>query len=261
MTGVALRGASGRIVERWSRLVVSLAAGLLIVSAWSVLLYNRSSTSQEWSGAFSPHTPAAEPPLLLLSFAMWLLMSVAMMLPPVMPWILLFETAGRRRGPRSEPYVPVTAFVGGYFGVWSVYSLGAAVVQVTLPTLAWPDAGLGRRAAGLVLIVAGAFQFSPYKAACLAHCRSPLAFFLSEWRDGPVGAFQMGFRHGLFCLGCCWALMLISLALGMMNLVWMAVLTLVLCVEKMAPKGLEVGRVVGTALVGWGVWFLLRAAG
>ena len=116
---------------------------------------------------------------------------------------------------------------------------------------------LGTIGGGIVLLGAGLFQFTRLKQACLEHCRSPLSFFLSQWEDGPVGVFRMGFRHGLFCLGCCWALMALVFALGVMNLFWMAVLTLVVLGEKLLPGGKMLARAVGGLLVVWGILLFL----
>jgi predicted metal-binding membrane protein len=109
------------------------------------------------------------------------------------------------------------------------------------------------RLAGAILIVAGAYQLSPYKGACLTHCRSPLGFLMTEWRDGTVGALRMGLRHGAYCLGCCWALMCVLFAVGVMNLAWVAVLTVIVLLEKIGPAGMAVARTAGIALILFGI--------
>jgi predicted metal-binding membrane protein len=114
------------------------------------------------------------------------------------------------------------------------------------------DLALEATAGGTVLIGAGLFQLSPLKGACLTHCRNPLSYFLRSWRDGPVGAFRMGAAHGVFCVGCCWALMAVALALGVMNLLWMAALTGMLILEKNAPGGRQMGILFGWVLIVWG---------
>jgi predicted metal-binding membrane protein len=194
-----------------------------------------------------------------VAFLMWTVMTVAMMLPPVMPWLAFFTRTRADRSGEGAMY-PTGIFLGGYLAVWTVFALAAAVVQVGLVNvgvLAGMDPSLDARFGGAVLVAAGLFQFTPLKAACLAHCRTPLGFFLSKWRDGPRGAFTMGLEHGRYCLGCCWALMLVAFALGVMNLAWMAVLTLGLSVEKIAPRGAAVGRAFGVLLAAWGAWMLL----
>lgn len=128
--------------------------------------------------------------------------------------------------------------------------LGRALLHPTALKVA-PTAG------AVLLLLAGAVQFSPLKGACLRHCRSPLGYFLTRWRDGPRGAFSMGFHHGVYCLGCCWALMALAFALGTMNLAWMAAVTLLLCIEKIAPGGEHWSKVFGLLLLGWGAAMLL----
>ncbi len=193
-------------------------------------------------------------------FLMWLAMMVAMMLPPVLPWIWVFAAATKGQSHIAPAWGRTLIFASGYFFLWSAYSLMAAAAQVALAQLALLEPAtlrVGTTAAGALLVTAGAVQFTPLKRVCLKHCRSPLGFFLTRWQDGHAGAFSMGFRHGLFCLGCCWALMALSFALGTMNLIWMAVITLVLCVEKIAPGGERWSQAFGVGLVVWGGWVLL----
>ena len=152
----------------------------------------------------------------------------------------------------------VGLFYSGYLSVWLAFSLVAASLQLVLGAtgLLSADDRLGPRLSGLFLLGAGLYQATPLKSSCLRHCRNPLTFFLARWRDGPVGALRMGIGHGVFCLGCCWALMALALVLGVMNLAWMAALAFVVGVENLAPKGAVVGRVLGLALALWGavVW-------
>ena len=111
-------------------------------------------------------------------------------------------------------------------------------------------------------MLAGVFQLTPLKAACLRHCRSPFGFFLSRWQNGPIGAFEMSRRHGLYCVGCCWVLMLLGFALGVMNLIWMAVATLIICIcgEKILPGGETASHIFGGAFLVWGLWLLAAPA-
>ncbi len=193
-----------------------------------------------------------------LAFAMWAVMMAAMMLPPSLPWVVTFArlSSGTALGRRGR----TAAFLAGYATVWGAYALAAASVQIVLQhtgTLVAPGPALPARVGGLVLVGAGAFQVLPLKAACLSQCRSPVSFFLAAWRDGPGGAFSMGVGHGTHCLGCCWALMAAAFALGVMNLAWMATLTLVLCIEKLVPRGAELGRLAGALAVLLGAWMML----
>jgi predicted metal-binding membrane protein len=149
----------------------------------------------------------------------------------------------------------------GYLAVWAVFSVAATVLQrllanaLLLTTMMEPSSP--RAAAGL-LFLAGAYQFTPIKQACLAHCRSPIAFLSAHWREGAGGAFRMGVTHGLYCLGCCWAMMLLLFAGGVMNLMVIIALTIWVAVEKLAPFGEQSARVSGALLLGLGVWMLTR---
>jgi predicted metal-binding membrane protein len=219
-----------------------------------------------------------EAPDILLTTAMWMLMMVVMMLPSVYPWLTGFAALSRDRDSGSVRGSWVALFGLGYFAAWLGFSVVGASLQIGLRS--WGllgvtafEASPGFAAvlapsfapasapafAGLVLLGAGLYQVTPAKAACLEHCRTPMSFFLSRWRNGPVGAFRMGASHGAYCVGCCWALMLTGFALGVMNLAWMAVLTVVIAVESVAPRGDRVGRIAGAALVVWGLFVLSGA--
>ena len=149
----------------------------------------------------------------------------------------------------------VAQFGGGYFVIWLAYSAFAAALQGGLQhfTLLRLDLSVGATLGGLLLIAAGVFQLTPLKEACLAHCRSPLSFFLARWDGGPAGPFKMGARHGVWCVGCCWALMGLSFVLGIMNLLWMAVLTAMIVAEQRAPRRWQLGRGFGVVFVAWGL--------
>ncbi|MDN3522419.1 DUF2182 domain-containing protein [Halomonas ramblicola] len=199
-----------------------------------------------------------------LMLLMWGLMMAAMMLPSAAPMILLHATMTRRRRARGEVVATTGSFAGGYLAVWTLFSLAAVLLQFGLqraallsPMLALTSQGV----AGLVLIGAGLYQWSPLKDACLRHCRSPLDFMLTEWREGNRGAFAMGLRHGAYCVGCCWVLMLLLFVGGVMSLAWIAGLALWVLVEKLAPAGHWLGRALGGVLVAWGAMALWAALG
>jgi predicted metal-binding membrane protein len=159
------------------------------------------------------------------------------------------------------PLVSTFFLISGYFAVWTLFSGACAAVQGLLhrQALLSPMMSLTSHvSSGVVLISAGVYQWTPMKSACLRHCRSPLTFLLSDWREGASGAFRMGAGHGLFCIGCCWMLMLLPFAAGVMNLLWMAGITVLLMLEKAAPGGEVTGRICGVllALVGsYLIWF------
>jgi predicted metal-binding membrane protein len=167
----------------------------------------------------------------------WQVMIAAMMLPSSLPLIRLFN---RISSAQPRPGLAKAAFLYGYIWVWTAFGAVAFIGDVGIHRAvdAWPWlSGHSWLIPGSVLLLAGAFQFSPLKDACLKKCRNPGVFLLSRYRRGPGEAFRLGRDHGLFCLGCCWALMLVSFAAGVANLVWMAVLTLIMVIEKTGPRG------------------------
>nr|MBA3318845.1 DUF2182 domain-containing protein [Gemmatimonadales bacterium] len=189
-------------------------------------------------------------------------MMVAMMLPSAAPMILLVATVHRRRRERASPAAPTAIFAAGYLLVWTCFSAAAALTQWGLhqaallsPAMASTNPVLG----GLLLMIAGVYQWLPVKSACLSRCRSPLGFLSSEWREGSAGSLVMGLRHGLFCLGCCWVLMALLFVAGVMNLFWVAAIAWLVLVEKVARAGAWIGKVAGLALVAWGGWMLAGA--
>ncbi len=253
------RMSSVDLAKRDRNVLLASAAGVFVLS-WLILAYQHTSFVAGRHSLGAPHAMLFGPGSVALAFAMWMIMMIAMMLPPVMPWIVLFAAMSKGHGAAQRPIIPVGAFVAGYFAIWGVYSLGAAILQVTLQqsgALRAVEIGPGSHVGGALLVAAGLFQLSPLKAACLKHCRTPLNFFLSQWRGGPAGAFHMGSRHGVYCVGCCWALMGLMFALGVMNLLWMALLTLMICVEKIAARGQLLSRVFGVLFVSWGMWLMV----
>lgn len=181
---------------------------------------------------------------------MWFGMMAAMMAPTVWPWVRSF---GRFDDSRSglAAVVAVGTFASGYLAAWLAYSVAAAVVQQALQAANVLDLRTGMTAAtgAVVFVVAGLYQFAPLKRACLTHCRNPFTYFLSRWRAGATGAFRMGFGHGAYCVGCCWALMATALAVGVMNLWWMAALAAAALVEQAVPGGDRLRMAMGIALI------------
>jgi predicted metal-binding membrane protein len=171
-----------------------------------------------------------------LTFWMWVVMMAGMMIPSVTPMVLTHAAIMRRRGggPASSSWL----FLSGYLGAWSGFSLVAAAAEWGLHRSSLLDPETLRvrpLAAAVVLLVTGGFQFSSAKASCLAQCRAPLGYFMTEWRDGRTGAFLMGLRHGWFCIGCCWLLMALLFAAGVMSLWWGAAITAFVLAEKLLP--------------------------
>lgn len=200
-----------------------------------------------------------QPHALVLTFLMWAIMMVGMMLPGAAPMILLFAAVNRKKREQGMTYVSTGAFAVGYLLAWTSFSLLATTAQWGLheasllsPMMASTSAVLG----GLLFLAAGIYQWTPLKQVCLNHCRSPLAFILGHWRSGAKGALVMGLEHGAFCIGCCWFLMGLLFVLGVMNLLWVAVLTLLVLLEKMAPFGIWQTRLSGAVLTALGAGLL-----
>ena len=182
---------------------------------------------------------------------MWFVMMSAMMAPTVWPWVSAFH---RMNSAAVSGLSRTMVFLGGYVVAWLLYSLAAASIQFLLPH------HLPTALAASILFIAGAFQFAPIKRACLTHCRNPLTYFLTRWRDGSSGGFRMGFDHGLFCVACCWALMATTLAVGVMSLWWMAALAVVTFAEQVSPWGDRVRILAGVALIAGGMIIGVDAA-
>ncbi len=186
---------------------------------------------------------------------MWFAMMSAMMAPVAWPWVMVF----RRFAVHGNRTAATAAFLAGYGGAWLLYSVLAAIVQIILAQQIGLDAGRGlpSTAAGLALIGAGVVQFTALKRACRTHCRSPFSYLLGRWRNGPTHAWRIGFGHGVFCVGCCWALMGSTLAVGMANLWWMLAITDATLLEQVTPRGELVRIGVGLALLATGSVYLL----
>lgn len=209
--------------------------------------------------AITPHLAVWSMAKIWMTFAMWAVMMAAMMLPSAIPMVLAFLTVNRQRE-NGGVVVPIWACISGYLGTWTLFSAGATAAQWALlraallsPTTLVSGPVLG----GILLIAAGIFQWTPLKDACMTKCRNPMGFLLTHWRPGTAGAFRVGSRYGLYCVGCCWLLMILSFALGVMNLLWMAALTLFMLMEKISPAGQFVSRAAGIGLIAWGGWMLL----
>jgi len=199
-------------------------------------------------------------PHLLMLWAMWSVMMTAMMLPSAAPLILLYGAAARRSR-QSSARRHTYALATGYLAAWAAFSLAATALQRALASLflisPMMEAGSSRVSAAL-LIVAGVYQWTPLKHACLRACQSPLGFLMSRWRDGWSGAFRLGLEHGFYCVGCCWALMLLLFAGGVMNIVVIAGLTAWVAFEKLAPFGRRGAEVGGAVMIAVGLWMFMH---
>ncbi len=191
----------------------------------------------------------------LMMFLMWAVMMVGMMLPSVTPMVLIYAAVARKSAMQGMPVAPTAAFVSGYIAMWLIFSLFATIAQWGLdqaallsPMMVSNSFGLG----AVLLIAAGIYQWLPIKDKCLDHCRSPVYFITTHWRPGSTGAFKMGLSHGAFCLGCCWVLMSLLFVVGVMNILWIAAITLFVLLEKVLPLGDVGGRLMGLPMIAAG---------
>lgn len=196
---------------------------------------------------------------ILLLWLMWAVMMAGMMLPSASPMLLMYGVAARRQASGPAAWRQIYALASGYLAVWALFSVAATAAQFVLSaqlalspmmTLTSPRVG------ALLLVVAGVYQLTPLKRVCLQKCRSPFGFLMHHWRGGAGGAFRMGMHHGVYCLGCCWALMLLLFVGGVMNLTVIAALTAFVAFEKLSSFGIHTALVSGLLLVGLGGWLL-----
>jgi predicted metal-binding membrane protein len=253
--------------ERW---IIGVALATIAAAAWAYMIHEAHGMKMtgvceclgmQMSGSANAGSSAGT---MLPLFLMWAGMMVAMMLPSATPMILTFAAVSRNRRQQEKPYVPVTIFVAGYVVIWTAFSLVAAIAQWFLHRQALLSPAMVTRSAwlgGILLLAAGVFQFTPLKHACLVQCRAPFEFIMTRWREGAGGAFRMGLEHGLFCAGCCWALMGLLFFAGVMNIFWIAALSLLVGLEKLLPRGLWLSSATGVILTAWGAWLIVGSFG
>ncbi|GMG82296.1 DUF2182 domain-containing protein [Paralimibaculum aggregatum] len=266
---------AGSVVEgvlRRDRAVLIGAMGVLFVLAglYTVLGLGMEMTALEMTRMAGPaQMPGMTQPAAwgaehaLLVFLMWWVMMIAMMMPAVAPVILLYAVLLRRTSEAALAPRAAAAFLAGYLAAWAGFGLAAALAQWWLEAVGLVSARMmtlvGTVPGALVMILAGAYQFSPLKDACLTHCRSPAEFIARRRRPGIAGAARMGAEHGIYCLGCCWVLMALLFVGGVMNLYWIVGLAALVAAERLAPIGRQVSRVAGAGLIAWGAWALSAA--
>jgi predicted metal-binding membrane protein len=194
-----------------------------------------------------------------LAFSMWAIMMIAMMTPSATPMILAFARLTSTASGGGRGMTTTMAFLTGYLVVWVSFGAGATLLQWALHSggLISPQAvSVAPRLGGALLLLAGIYQLTPLKYLCLTHCRSPAQFLMFSWRDGVTGALKMGLRHGLYCVGCCWSLMLLLFVGGVMNLVWVAGMTAYFVVEKSIPAGQWLAQGTGVVALATGAWLV-----
>jgi predicted metal-binding membrane protein len=250
------RYARDRLLIVFGIAAVSLAAwGYTLVDAYAM---RRGDMESMWMPPTGGGTWSAAD--FLSVFWMWAVMMVAMMTPTATPVAMVFAAVNRQRQSRAQVFVPTTFFIAGYLIAWILFSALLTVLQWPMHVYSFLSPMMdndSRLLAGGVLLAAGVYQWTPWKNACLDNCRTPLGFLMTQWREGRAGAVSMGYRHGWYCVGCCWALMLVMFAVGVMNIVWAALIALFVLVEKIAPVSPGVLRALsGLGFVLWGGWLI-----
>jgi predicted metal-binding membrane protein len=241
------------------RAVILYALLALAALGWGLVIWqagNDSSMSMSMRGEGEMGLDLTMGMAAPLFLATWVAMMVAMMFPAAAPMILLFDRVERGKREAGRSYVPTVYFVGAYLAIWTVFGVFAFALAGGVERLAvnadWIT-GEWARIGGVLLIAAGLYQLTPLKNVCLSKCQSPMSFLMTSWREGKVGAVQMGLLHGGYCVGCCWLLFVILLPLGVMNVAAMIVIALLVFGEKTLPVGHRLARVAALVLVVYGV--------
>ena len=263
---------------RRDRLAVAAALIVATLLAWAYLLWLSAQMAADgmtgmadmpgmdmsaMAGAMAPSIRAWAPADFAFMFAMWAVMMVGMMTPSVAPMLLLYAGVGRKAAESGTPFASTGWFFAGYLAVWTAFSALATLAQWALTTLALLTPMMAASSAtlgGIVLIAAGLYQWTPLKESCLRSCQAPLAFLMAHggFRDQPLGALRLGIAHGGYCLGCCFALMALLFVGGIMNVLWIAGLTILVLLEKIVPAGLLIPRISGALIGAAGIWLLVQ---
>lgn len=246
----------------WWYVVTGAGTGMSVVAMTRIAISpgafsDDAAMPQQWTGAYWA-----------IMLAMWWVMMIAMMAPSAAPMILLYAGVTRheqKSGRLAAGVVPTAGFAAGYLIAWLVFSVLATVLQFSLEQaglvhsmLMW---SLNSWLSAALLFAAGLYQLTPYKQACLRHCRSPAHFLSAHWRPGQLGAIRMGVEHGAYCVGCCWALMALLFVGGIMNLLWIAGLSVLVLLEKVVPRGERIARAAGFACIAAALSIAGRAVG
>jgi predicted metal-binding membrane protein len=256
------------VLVRGERLVIGACLlGLTLLSCLYLVLLADAMDAMNGDGRASAYMwlmPMGRwgPAELVLCCVMWIVMMVAMMVPSAAPVLFAFHALSRSR-PGADPVgARFVAFFLGYLLVWFAFSVLATGAQWWLHEAALVTDTMvssSRTLDALLLVSAGIYQFVPMKSVCLSKCRAPMGFLLTEWRDGTTGALVMGLRHGAFCVGCCWGLMVLLFVGGTMNLLWIGVLAAAVLIEKALPFGGAAAKAFGLAMIAAGLWLAVMA--
>ena len=260
-------------VLRRDRLIVASALGVIAVLAWAYVLWlaaDMNMPGMNMSGfrmvpaGIGMMAPAATPWSAVefgLVFVMWMVMMVGMMAPSAAPMILMYARVGRQGTIAGKPFAATGWFVAGYFLAWAGFSLAATLVQWGLDRTALLDnrmASANLLLGAIVLLAAGIYQWTPLKDTCLSHCQTPIGFLMSHggFRSSVRGCLRLGLLHGTYCVGCCWILMALLFVVGVMNVLWIALLALLVLLEKLTPWGRLVARGAGVVCIAAGAWLV-----
>jgi predicted metal-binding membrane protein len=269
-----MNAAALEAILRRDRAIIIAALGVLTALAWFDLVWlanDMAMDGMEMIGyrmipagraLMMPATSPWQPMEFAFVFAMWVVMMIGMMTPSAAPVILIHARLGRQSA-ESRPFSSTGCFAGGYLLAWVAFSAVATLAQWALERAALLTpmmASSSRIVGGILLILAGLYQWTPLKDICLSQCQSPLGFILRHggFQAAATNSLMLGFRHGVYCLGCCWALMVLLFALGVMNLFWIAALAVLVLLEKVLPSGRLIARIAGIVSIVGGVWMLFQ---
>jgi predicted metal-binding membrane protein len=268
-----MTGGTLEAVLRRDRLIVAAALGVIAVLAWAYVLWlaaDMDMGGMDMSGlrmipaGIGMMAPTAAPWSAVefaFVFVMWAVMMVGMMAPSAAPMILMYARAGRQGQSAGKPLAATGWFAAGYFLAWVGFSLAATLAQWVLERAALLDARMASAhtvLGAVVLIAAGLYQWTPIKNACLAQCQTPFRFLITHggFRSNVRGCLHLGLLHGSYCVGCCWVLMALLFVVGTMNVLWIALLSLLVLLEKLTPWGRWVARIAGAVCIAAGAWML-----
>lgn len=249
------------VLRRDNAIILASLAGVAGLS-WLYLWREAGAMDRMMAGLqpMAMQPTAANATTLLLALLMWVIMMVGMMLPSAAPAMLLYAAIVRKNRECGTALPAAWLFAGGYLLIWTAFSIGATALQVLFEQMRLASPMMvvtSKWLSGVILVAAGGYQWSSLKNKCLAECRSPIQFITGHWRAGRLGALRMGLAHGLHCLGCCWAIMLLLFVGGVMNVLWVTVIAGFVFLEKLMPAGRLVGRIAGLGLAGVGVFLLM----
>lgn len=261
-------GLAGAIFKRDRTIVIAGLAGVIALS-WAYMVHTAwdMMSSMDMNASMEMGMQMALPDLhpwgmvdFAFVFLMWTVMQIAMMTPSAAPMVLTYARFGRQNQQEQAPFLITAIFFLGYILVWAASSAGATIAQWGLHTAALLSpmmVSTSPLVGGIILVSAGIFQFTSLKHACLHHCRTPMGFMMTEWREGKRGALVMGLRHGGFCVVCCWLLMALLFVAGVMNLLWIAAIAAYVLIEKVVPYGHWVSRTIGLFIILLGMGMIL----